>query len=62
MRNIKDFVHFDKINNVVFGGAGFLGSHLIDNLIKKGENVLCIDDLSTGNINNLSHLMDFKDN
>ena len=58
MRNIKDFIHFDKINNVVFGGAGFLGSHLIDQLIKNGENVLCIDDLSTGDLNNISHLLD----
>ena len=31
------------INNLVLGGAGFLGSHLIDKLLMKGENVLCID-------------------
>ena len=39
------------------GGAGFLGSHLIDKLIERGEKVICIDNLSTGNINNISHLL-----
>ena len=41
--------------NLVTGGAGFLGSHLIDQLIKRNEKVLCIDNLSTGHINNISH-------
>ena len=40
------------------GGAGFLGSHLIDKLIERGEKVICIDNLSTGNINNISHLLE----
>ena len=40
------------------GGAGFLGSHLIDELIERGEKVICIDNLSTGNINNISHLLE----
>ena len=34
--------------NLVAGGAGFIGSHLIDNLIKKNEKVICLDDFSTG--------------
>ena len=42
---------------MVTGGAGFLGSHLIDKLLERGEKVVCIDNLSTGNINNISHLM-----
>jgi len=37
----------------VTGGAGFIGSHLVDALIKKGEEVLVIDNLSTGNFKNL---------
>lgn len=41
---------------VVTGGAGFLGSHLCDKLIAEGLNVICIDNLLTGNINNISHL------
>ena len=45
------------MKNLVTGGAGFIGSHLIDKLIERGEKVVCIDNLSTGNINNISHLM-----
>ena len=44
------------INNLVLGGAGFLGSHLIDKLLMKGENVLCIDNFFTGNNQNIEHL------
>lgn len=43
---------------VVLGAAGFLGSHLCDRLIEQGEEVIGIDDLSTGSISNLSHLRD----
>ena len=46
------------MKNLVTGGAGFLGSHLIDKLIERGEKVICIDNLSTGNINNISHLLE----
>jgi nucleoside-diphosphate-sugar epimerase len=38
---------------LVTGGAGFLGSHLVDELIKRGESVLVIDNLSTGRMRNL---------
>ncbi len=41
---------------VVTGGAGFLGSHLCDKMLKEGFNVICIDNLLTGNIDNISHL------
>ncbi len=41
---------------VVTGGAGFLGSHLCDKLIEKNIKVICIDNLITGNINNIEHL------
>lgn len=41
---------------VVTGGAGFLGSHLCDRLLNEGLRVICIDNLLTGNINNISHL------
>ncbi len=41
---------------VVTGGAGFLGSHLCDRLISEGMKVICIDNLLTGNIDNVSHL------
>ena len=39
--------------NLVTGGTGFLGSHLIDHLIKKNQQVICIDNNLTGNIKNL---------
>ncbi len=41
---------------VVTGGAGFLGSHLCDRLLKEGMKVICIDNLLTGNTDNISHL------
>jgi len=40
------------------GGAGFVGSHLADALLARGHDVLVIDDLSTGSIENIQHLKD----
>jgi dTDP-glucose 4,6-dehydratase len=41
---------------LVTGGAGFLGSHLCDSLIGRGDSVVCIDDLSSGKRANIEHL------
>ena len=41
---------------VVTGGAGFLGSHLCDKLLSEGLKVICIDNLITGNVQNIAHL------
>jgi UDP-glucuronate decarboxylase len=41
---------------LVTGGAGFLGSHLIDRLVAQGNHVTCLDNLYTGSERNLSHL------
>ena len=41
---------------LVTGGAGFLGSHLIDRLIERGDDVLCVDNLFTGSKANIAHL------
>jgi len=41
---------------LVTGGAGFLGSHLCDRLIERGEDVLCIDNFFTGSKRNVEHL------
>src|ERR1043166_10072590 len=42
--------------SVVTGGAGFLGSHLIDRLLSEGHQVIAIDNLITGNPANIGHL------
>ncbi len=43
---------------VVTGGAGFLGSHLCELLVARGDAVVCVDDLSTGRVLNVEHLLD----
>ena len=43
---------------LVTGGAGFLGSHLCDRLIKDGNEVVCLDNLFTGRKLNIAHLLD----
>lgn len=43
---------------VVTGGAGFLGSHLCERLLAEGHEVVCIDNLTTGSIDNISHIRD----
>ena len=45
-----------KKNILVTGGAGFLGSHLCNELINSNFNVTCLDNLFTGKIENLKHL------
>jgi dTDP-glucose 4,6-dehydratase len=42
--------------SVVTGGAGFLGSHLTDRLLAEGHRVIAIDNLITGNVENIAHL------
>jgi len=41
---------------LVTGGAGFLGSHLCDELLRRGHRVLCIDNLETGSLANIEHI------
>jgi dTDP-glucose 4,6-dehydratase len=43
---------------VVTGGAGFLGSHLCEALLAKGMRVICVDNLDTGNLQNIEHIRD----
>jgi dTDP-glucose 4,6-dehydratase len=43
---------------LVTGGAGFLGSHLCEAVLARGDAVVCIDNLSTGRLENISHLVD----
>ena len=46
--------------NLVTGGAGFLGSHICNYLIKNDENVICLDDLSSGKMSNLKNIINNK--
>ena len=49
-------VSFSRKRVLVTGGAGFLGSHLCDRLIDQGHEVLCLDNLYTGDKRNIDHL------
>ncbi len=41
---------------LVTGGAGFLGSHLCDELLRRGNRVICVDNLETGSLRNIEHI------
>ena len=41
---------------LITGGAGFIGSHLADRLLERGDQVVLLDDLSTGRLANIEHL------
>ena len=45
---------------LITGGAGFLGSHLCDYLLDKGHEVICMDNLITGSLNNIKHIKSDK--
>ena len=47
----------NKKNILVTGGAGFIGSHLCEHLLKNGNYVICLDNLFTGSKKNISHLI-----
>ncbi|MSX03293.1 MAG: NAD-dependent epimerase/dehydratase family protein [Actinobacteria bacterium] len=42
--------------SLVTGGAGFLGSHLCDELLLRGNRVICVDNLETGSLQNIAHI------
>jgi len=57
MAKAKKAVRRGKVPvSVVTGGAGFLGSHLVDLLLSKGHKVIAIDNLVTGSVDNIDHL------
>ncbi|MHC4386050.1 MAG: GDP-mannose 4,6-dehydratase, partial [Planctomycetota bacterium] len=45
------------MKTLITGGAGFIGSHLAEKLLAAGHDVIAIDDLSTGSLNNINHLL-----
>src|SRR3984885_8852512 len=44
--------------SLVTGGAGFLGSHLCEELLRRGHRVVCVDNLETGSLSNIEHIRD----
>ena len=46
------------MNVLITGGAGFIGSHLSERLLNQGDEVYVLDDLSTGDLDNIRHLED----
>ena len=44
---------------LVTGGAGFIGSHLCEYLLKRGDDVICVDNFFTGIKDNINHLFDY---
>ena len=53
----QKFYQGDKKNILVTGAAGFIGSHLCDYLVEGGDNVICVDNFSSGHIENIKHLL-----
>jgi UDP-glucuronate decarboxylase len=50
--------HYDRKRVLVTGGAGFLGSHLCERLLKEGDEVICVDNFFTGRRSNVAHLLE----
>ena len=46
------------MRHLITGGAGFIGSHLAEALLTRGDEVFILDDLSTGSVENIRHLKD----
>jgi UDP-glucose 4-epimerase len=46
------------VRTLITGGAGFIGSHIADTLVARGDEVVILDDLSTGRRRNIEHLLD----
>lgn len=52
-------VYIENKNVLVLGGAGFIGSHLCENLVKKGDNVVCVDNFVSSDVENIRALLEY---
>ncbi len=57
----RGYIKIMKKTAVITGGAGFIGSHLCERLMQEGYKVICVDNLITGKMQNIRHLLDSKD-
>ena len=53
-------IHGVKVNVLITGGAGFVCSHIADKLFDKNHNLILLDNLLTGNMQNIEHLLDYE--
>ena len=63
LRSLLTYVENISLEDMTFlvtGGAGFLGSWICDVLVKKGARVICVDNLSSGLLENISHLLNLE--
>ncbi len=54
MHSAEHCLNLNMIKYIITGGAGFIGSHLVEALVKKNKKVIVLDNLSTGRLNNLN--------
>ncbi|MDD5749563.1 MAG: GDP-mannose 4,6-dehydratase [Patescibacteria group bacterium] len=52
-------VYMENKNVLVLGGAGFIGSHLCEHLVKKGYNVVCVDNFVSSDVENIRNLLEY---
>jgi UDP-glucuronate decarboxylase len=52
-------VYFENKNVLVLGGAGFIGSHLCEELVRRGDNVICVDNFVSSDVENIRSLLEY---
>ena len=58
LEGMQQMDNYHRKRILITGGAGFLGSHLSERLLKEGNEILCLDNFFTGTKGNIEHLMD----
>ena len=52
-------VPHQKKNLLVLGGAGFIGSHLCEHLLHRGDNIICLDNFVSSDVDNIKQMLEF---